>query len=80
MSSLLPHVFDRVVSRLGTNASSTSLGLVAFLTLALLLLERDALAGRRSTGSASTAFTATLLPVAVAVFVMLVVRVFVLAD
>jgi hypothetical protein len=80
MTTLLPHVLDRAVSRLGTHASSTSLGLVAFLTLALLLLERDALAGRRSSGGASTAFNATVLPLVVAVFVMLVVRVLVLAD
>jgi hypothetical protein len=80
MTELLPDVVDRAVARLGIDTASTSLGLIAFVTLVLLLVERDAWAGRRSTGGATAAFTAAAVPLAVAVFVMLVVRVFVLGD
>jgi hypothetical protein len=80
MSALLPHVVHQAVAAHGIAAASASLGLIAFVTLVLVLIERDTLAGRRSTGAAVTAFTAVAFPLAVAVFVMLVVRVFVLAD
>jgi hypothetical protein len=80
MTEILPHVIDHAVARLGADAASTSFGLIAFVTLLLLLIERDAFGGRPSTGRASAAFGAAALPLAAAVFVMLVVRVIVLAG
>jgi hypothetical protein len=80
VNGLLPHVLDHLVRRLSTDGSSTSLGLVAFCALGLILIERDLLTGRRSTSAAAAGFTAAALPLSVVVFVMLVVRVFVLAH
>ncbi len=79
MTGLLPHLVDRAVARLGTGQATTSLGLIAFVTIVFLLLERDTLAGRRLARS-TAAFTAAAIPLAVTVFVMLVVRVFVLTG
>jgi len=79
MTALLPHLVDRTVARLGTGPASISLGLIGFVTVVFLLLERDTLAGRRL-ARPTAAFTATAIPLVVTVFVMLVVRVFVLAD
>jgi hypothetical protein len=80
MNALLPHVLDHAVRRLTTDQASLSLGLVGFCALALMLIERDVLAGKRSTSAAAAGFTAAAIPLSVAVFVMLVVRVFVLAH
>ena len=79
MNGLLPHLFDHVVRRLSTDGASTSLGLIAFCALGVVLIERDLIVGRRPTRAASAGFTAVALPLSVAVFVMLVVRVLVLA-
>jgi len=79
MTGLLPHLVDRAGAGLGTGSASASVGLVAFVTVVFLLIERDTLTGRRFARSTS-ALTAATIPLAVTVFVMLVVRVFVLAD
>jgi hypothetical protein len=79
MTSLLPHLVDRALARLGTGPATASLGLIAFVTAVFLLFERDTVAGRRLARSTS-AFTAATIPLAVTVLVMLVVRVFVLAG
>jgi hypothetical protein len=78
MTGLLPHLVDRAVAPLGTGQAATSLGLIAFATAVFLLLERDALAGRRLARS-TAALTAAAIPLAVTVFVMLLVRVLALA-
>jgi hypothetical protein len=79
MTALLPHLVDRTVSHLGTGQASISLGLIAFVTVVFLLVERDTLAGR-GLGRPTAALTAVAIPLAVTVFVMLVVRVLVLAH
>jgi hypothetical protein len=79
MTALLPHVVDRAVAHLGTGSSSTSLGLIAFVTVVVLLVERDTLAGRRLARS-TAAIDAVAIPLAVIVLVMLIARVLVLAQ
>jgi hypothetical protein len=79
MTALLPQLVDHVVSRLGTGEASLSLGLIAFVTVVFLLVERDLLAGR-GFGRSTAALNAVALPLAVTVLVMLVVRVLVSAP
>lgn len=79
VTDLLPQATREAVSAVGTNAASVSFGVVGFVVLLVILIERDALSMWRGRTASNTLMTAVSLPLLVAVATVLVTRIYLLA-
>jgi hypothetical protein len=79
VTGVFPEAIRDALTDVGTFAASTSLGVVAFVVLVVMLIERDAFAASSERATTVAALTALAIPLTVAVAMTLVIRVVVVA-